>query len=308
MRASTRAAWLIAASALLLAAPARAGSSGPTPAELVLARDLLRDAIAEQKAGRCDDAIAMLRQAAAIRPTAEGALRLGECLEAKGALRDALGAVEEAASLARAGTDRALDRPIAAKLDVLREKVPRLEIDAGQPPRDLQVIVDGRVLRAEELDAPIRVDPGEHVVRAEAQGRRPFERRARVAEGESVIVAVRLEPLRGAGAQGGGVPLATWIGGGAALALGAGGAVAFLAAGGAAEDGSAACAKATRCDEADANRVRALDAAALGLWIGAGVGATVAVTALVLRVGGDRAPATAALSLGPTGAAITARY
>ena len=64
---------------------------------------------------------------------------------------------------------------------------------------------------------------------------------------------------------------------GVVAVLAIGGVVPFVAAGSAASDGKAQCQKVPRCDQGTIDAVHQLDAAALGLWIGAGLGAGAAV-------------------------------
>ena len=91
------------------------------------------------------------------------------------------------------------------------------------------------------------------------------------------------------------MPIGTWIAGGVGVAFVVGGVVAYASAGSAATDGAADCAKKAACDRAAVKTVQKLDAAALGLWIGAGVSVGLGVTLFVLE--GGRAPKPAASAL-----------
>lgn len=120
----------------------------------------------------------------------------------------------------------------AAARDTARQEAeaitPRLAsfefvIEGPPGPGALRVVIDGHDEVAKialENSIPRAVNPGAHGVRAEADGFRPFETRASVAEGEKKKVSIRLEaaaptpppapltPLEGASADGPGAPLA----------------------------------------------------------------------------------------------------
>src|SRR5689334_9025696 len=96
-------------SALLVVVSLSAGAhaAGKDDPEVKLVKDMIRDAVAAEKAGRCKDALSVLRQAAAIRETAEVLLHVGECQAKDGALIEAQKTWENAVSLAKTEKDKA---------------------------------------------------------------------------------------------------------------------------------------------------------------------------------------------------------
>jgi hypothetical protein len=286
-------------------APPRAALAAPSASEKKLAKEMLAEAVDDEKAGKCDDAIGVLRQVMQIQETAEALLHLGICLEKTGKLTEALKTWEHGEDVARSDKDKATQQALLPKLAALRDRIPALAL---QLPADVKasVSVDGQAIPAGRTGVPIPLDPGEHTVEAKADGRAPFSKKITLAEKDSKVMVVDLPspdaPKPGEPPKRGGVPIGTWIAGSAALVLTAGGVVSFVVAGSTASSGAAQCAKQAQCDAGTVKSVHALDAAALGLWIGAGVGAGLAVTLFVLDRKGKPAGApapSARLVVGP---------
>jgi hypothetical protein len=291
---------LIAAIAFSLAtAPAPALAKEPTAAEIKMAKDTVKDAIAEAKAGRCPEAIRMFKDALAIRETAEAYYHLADCQATTGKLKDALGSLKRGAALADQQKDKAMRTSIAEGLKVLEAGIPMVTVELPAGVQDVSVTIDGAAVPEAELKAPIPVDPGEHTVEAKAPGRLPFSRTVKAEQEARIVVTVELKEGPKEVASGGKrtVPLGTWIAAGASVALLAGGIGAFVAAGSEADAGRDACAQVPACDEGQRSTVRSLDGAALGLWIGAGLAAGAAVTLFVLQ---PKAPANGAAKPGAT--------
>ncbi len=312
---------LLGASAIV-AAPRPASAKEPSAAELALAKDMLKEAIADEKDGKCADAIDILKQVIAIKEMADALLHLGTCQASTGQLTDALATLERAEIVAREAKDKATQQALVAALSSTRERVPMLEIKLPDGVAGAKVSLDGAEVAADKLAQPIAVSPGQHAIDASAAGRAKFSKKVDVAEKQRLEVAVELpaleaEPAGPAAPEGDtdapspGIPLATWIGASAAVVLTAGGFIAFAAAGGAASDGEAQCAKSTACDPGSIDSVHQLDTAALGMWIGAGIGAGVAITAYLLSRPGDPPPPAetgARLVVGPGSIGLAGRF
>jgi hypothetical protein len=235
--------------------------------------------------------LSILKQVAAIKETGEVLLHTGNCLAKGGDLIGALDAYEKAEDRARTEKDKATQQALVAKLADLRARIPAVSIQLPDDVKDVAVKIDGEDVEIGRLAKPIPLSPGDHEIAASAPRRKPFSKKLTLAEKDTTVVALELpredEP-EGSGAPVGDdrpkrakapdVPLATWIAGSAALVLTAGGFVAFVAAGSAASDGEDQCAKQAKCDDSQKDTVHQLDAAALGMWIGAGIGAGVAIT------------------------------
>jgi len=282
--------------ALFAACPVYAGDLGP--AEQKLWKEMLREGIDAEKADRCGDAVEVFKQVAAMRETSEVLLHMGECQAHDGKLVDALKTWEHAEDLARSEKSKSMQQTLSTKLGSLRERIPTVLLQIPEDVTKPVVKVDGEPLASERVSSPIQLDPGEHTFEVTAQGRVPFSKKVKLDEKDSSVIPVSLANPASNAPSGGssGVPLGTWIAGSAALVLAAGGVASSVVAGSTASDGETQCATLPRCDQKAIDSVRQLDAAALGLWIGAGVGAGLAVTLWAL----DRPQAKTTGKLAPT--------
>jgi hypothetical protein len=116
---------------------------------------------------------------------------------------------------------RAAATALALELGV---RIPSLQIDVTGPNDDtaIEASVDGVALPAGTHRHVRKVNPGEKVIRARAEGFRAAEQRVAVREREQRVVRLRLEPLPPSPEAAGPSPL-VWLGfslGGAGLAVG----------------------------------------------------------------------------------------
>ena len=287
---------VLAGGLVVAARPARAETS---TSEKKLAREMITEAIADEKAGKCAEALDVLRQVVQIQETGEALLHLGECLTKTSKLAEALKTWEHAEDVARGEKDRTTQQALLPRLAALRARIPAVLLQVPSDVKAATIKVDGQAVPLARARSPMSLDPGDHTVEAQAEGRAPFTRKITLAEKESKVVLVELPSLSApkveAPARSSGVPIGTWIAGGVGVAFAVGGVVAFASAGSAASEGAADCAKKASCDPAAAKTVQKLDAAALGLWIGAGVSVGLGVTLFVLE--SRRAPKPAASAL-----------
>ena len=287
---------VLAGGLVVAARPARADTSA---SEKKLAKEMLTEAIADEKAGKCAEALDVLRQIVQIQETGEALLHLGECLTKMSKLAEALKTWEHAEDVARGEKDRTTQQALLPRLAALRARIPAVVLQMPIDVKTATIKVDGQAVPLARASSPMSLDPGDHTVEAQAEGRAPFTRKITLAEKESKVVLVELPSLTapkvGPPARSSGVPIGTWIAGGVGVAFAVGGVVAFASAGSAATDGAADCAKRAACDPAAVKTVQKLDAAALGLWLGAGVSVGLGVTLLVLDSGRAAKPAASAL-------------
>jgi hypothetical protein len=291
------AALVVVVGALVVASrPAHAETSA---SEKKLAKEMLTEAIADEKAGKCAEALEVLRQVVQIQESGEVLLHLGECLTKSGKLAEGLKTWEHAEDVARGEKDRATQQALLPRIAALRARIPALALQVPADAKGVTIKVDGQAVPLARASSPMSLDPGEHTIDAQAEGSAPFTRKITLAEKESKLVVVELPSLSAPHvdpvARSTGVPLGTWIAGGVGVAFAVGGVVAFASAGSAASEGAADCAKKASCDPAAVKTVQQLDAAALGLWIGAGVSVGLGVTLLVLESGRAPKPTTSAL-------------
>lgn len=288
--------------------PARAETSA---SEKKLAKEMLTEAIVDEKAGKCVEALEVLRQVVQIQETGEALLHLGECLTKTSKLAEALKTWEHAEDVARGEKDRTTQQALLPRLATLRIRIPAVVLQVPADAKAVTIKVDGQPVSLARASSPMSLDPGDHTIDAQAEGRKPFTGKITLAEKESKVVVVELPsaiapPVDAAVTARTGAPLATWIAGGVGVAFAVGGIVAFASAGSAAGDGAADCATKASCDPAAVKTVQKLDAAALGLWIGAGVSVGLGVTLFVLeKRGAPKVAPSALLRLGPAPRAST---
>ncbi len=118
-------------------------------------------------------------------------------------------------------------REQAARLaEEVRARISSVAIDVSGPP-DVEVSVDGERVDRALISAPLRLNPGRHVVRAEAPGHIASERVVSLGEGQHIRIHLALaadtpdaprEGPREGVREGGGISPLVWVGFGVAAA------------------------------------------------------------------------------------------
>jgi hypothetical protein len=149
----------------------------PTADEEALATVLFQDGRALMSQGRTDEACLKLQESQRLDPSGGTSLNLALCHEQQGRLARSWSEFNDAAALAR--RDGRRDRQLAAQ-DHAASLAPRLSrltvvVPAGAEIRGLRIERDGWELGRGAWSTAMPVDGGEHVVRATAPGKRPFE-------------------------------------------------------------------------------------------------------------------------------------
>ncbi|MEB2312015.1 MAG: hypothetical protein OZ928_09200 [Polyangiaceae bacterium] len=182
----------LALAALALGAALAAGSAPrlaraePTPKEIEAARALFTAASQHERAGDYASAADELRRALAIKETPGLRYHLAYALERQGRLAEALAEYERAGALIRGGAAAPdVEALLAPAQEALARRVPTLELRLSPAGAELRVTLDGAPLAPAELAAPLRLDPGEHLVEATAPGYRRVARRVTLAEGDA---------------------------------------------------------------------------------------------------------------------------
>ena len=170
-----------------------------SPAALVAARELFREATDDVDAGRFAQALDKFKRVASVKETPAVRFNVGRCEESLGRTGAALADFELAereAKLDPKGEEiEKLSRDRAA---TLRPKVPRLTVASPAPAvPGLTVMLDGARLTPASLGVALPVDPGEHVIEATAPGRAPFHAKLVSVAGEAK--QVRLDLAEGSG-------------------------------------------------------------------------------------------------------------
>jgi hypothetical protein len=132
-----------------------------------------------------------LHESARLDPKVGTFAKLAECDEHEGHLASARGRWQQALNLARTSHD-AREPRVATELARVDARVPKLRITlAPPPPAGVTVHVDALDVGAGALGVPLPVDPGDHVVRVEAPGKKGWSRRVSLAaDGRVVAVDV----------------------------------------------------------------------------------------------------------------------
>lgn len=245
------------------------------------ARRAFEDGTELEKRGDYAGALERFKASATLRATPGNRFHVAYCLEMTGKLGAAVVEYEAVVALARQQKKADILAAAAPRLEALRPRLAKLTLHATLPPGG-EVLVDGEPV---DPAATLTLDPGKHVVTADAPDHASFKKNIDLAAGGSTTVDVVLsqyaiaapttEPLPPPpppAHAGHGPAIATTIG---AVALVGGGIVSFLVAGSARDDGAAECARlaAPTCDRKQGT-VRTLDALALTGWIaGAALGA-----------------------------------
>jgi hypothetical protein len=220
--------------------PARVLAQDPsadTSAEsLKRAREQFGQALALQTAGDWAGALALLKEVAAVKSTPQVRFNMALCEEKLGKLVAALGDYELAAADARAEKADQVAEEVEARLESLRQRIPKITVKRGSGAEAASVALDGVSLGDQVIGTPMPIDPGPHTVEATAPGFKPFRQSVRVAEQQSETVEIVLEPepvpppsaggvgAAGAAPSGRGARIAGYVIGGVGIAsLGASG-------------------------------------------------------------------------------------
>ena len=277
------------------------------------AKKLFDEGTAAENAGEFATALARYKEAEQIAVTPGIKFHKGYCLEQLNKLVAALDEYEQADKLARTQNRTDVQAAVKARLDPLKARIPSISIHLVTSGSDATVQLDTTDnLPPERLHGTdaIRVDPGEHDVRAHATGFKNFVRHVKLEPGQSLVVEVALEPVpppppkiidppeEEAKQRSLVAPIATTAG---AVALITVGTVLFVVSGSRQSEQSDTCKGLTTCDSSNTQTtIRTFDALALAGWLG---GAALGVTAVVLwtRTGKSAAPAAAGMTLKTAG-------
>ncbi|HEX4341148.1 MAG TPA: PEGA domain-containing protein [Polyangiaceae bacterium] len=214
------------------------------------ARTLFGEGRKLMKQGRLAEACGKLEAASKLYTSAGILLNLGDCYEKSGRTASAWTEFGDAAAVAKR-TGRSTESTEAShRQDAVEPKLTRVTFDVEKPAKGMTLTVDGNAVPAAAWGTAIPVDPGEHALRAEAEGyvtwtssveasgagrtvsvavpelvANPSQPEAKAAEPASAGVAATTSgPLDSAPEKRSPSKVVDWtlIGGGAAIALGGG--------------------------------------------------------------------------------------
>jgi tetratricopeptide (TPR) repeat protein len=327
-RALRSLACLLAASATLNAAP-RPLWAQPTPANAARADKLFAEARDLMTAGKVNEACPKFAESQQLDPSVGTLLNLGDCYERQGRFASAITSFLASSQLAieRNDADRSAEgRKRASQLEA---KASRLVVHIGAQTPGLVIKQDGAAVEQARLGAGVLVDPGVHVVTAEASGYETFKSTVQItAPGQTLITVPALTPLARGGEpatpaaaeqpSGGGRPITGYVVGGLGVAAIGVGSVFGLMARSNYSNSEDYCREAGPCpDHQKAEDL--IDKADGQAWVsnvGFGVGVVgVAVGTYLLFFAPSKkpsAPASASVGLGPapagTGLGLSGRF
>jgi hypothetical protein len=178
--------------------PATAFAQDPPPENsaeaLKHAREQFGQALALQTAGDWAGALALLKEVAAVKSTPQVRFNMALCEERLGKLVAALGDYELAAADARAEKADKVAEEVEGRLEALRQRIPKITVKRGSGAEAAIIALDGVSLGDQVVGTPMPTDPGPHTVEAQAPGFKPFRQSLRLAEQESELLEIVLEP------------------------------------------------------------------------------------------------------------------
>jgi len=182
----------------LLTAPSPAQAQDATPAPsaeaLKHAREQFGQALALQTAGDWTGALTLLKEVAAVKSTPQVRFNMALCEERLGKLVAALGDYELAAADARAEKADQVAEEVERRLEALRQRIPKITVNRGSGAEAAIVSLDGVSLGDQVIGTPMPTDPGPHTVEARSPGFKPFRQSLRLAEQQSEVLEIVLEP------------------------------------------------------------------------------------------------------------------
>lgn len=175
---------------LLLGSLAHDAHAQPSPVDQQVAQTLFDTARQLMKEGKYAEACPRLEESQRLDPGGGTLLNLAICHEKLGRLATAH--AEYAAALSQAIAAGRADRQRTARdaLAALAPRLARLEVVVDDPTPDLVVTVDGVALPRAAWGIATPFDPGRHVVRAQASGRRSHEVEVTLTEAQSSVLRI----------------------------------------------------------------------------------------------------------------------
>jgi hypothetical protein len=177
-----------------------AGKASAAPSE---AQQVFDRGVADMLAGRFDTACADIEKSYHLEPLPGVMFTLAECFAGAGKTASALSRYADFRTLLTSlPSERRLafderERLAIARSQELARNVPDLTIRVSKRAPDEVITLNGEALDAAAFGAPRRLDPGTYLVRAEAPGRKAWERSLTVENGEHQRIGVpALSPLR----------------------------------------------------------------------------------------------------------------
>lgn len=183
--------------ALIVAAASEGEASAQTRDAVIQLQ--FEEGLRHYDAGNHESALASFREVLELRSSPNARLYVARCLRELGRLAEAVSeyllTAREAEELARQETRYdATQQAALQEMEALRSRIGSVIVSVEDAPEDMHLSVSGRDIPRQALALPLPVDPGEALIRAEAPGCTPAERRVSVDAGQTVEVHLSLEP------------------------------------------------------------------------------------------------------------------
>src|SRR5678815_5448585 len=143
----------------------------PTASEAQAARELFKQAEADEDAGKWEEALDKVKRAISVKPTPGLRFHIALCEEKLGQLVAALADYTAADQMAREQNNKDVIDAVAEPLKTLRIRVPTLTIEVPAA-QGSQVELDGKPIAQGLYGVAMPVEPGTHKVTARAPGKR----------------------------------------------------------------------------------------------------------------------------------------
>lgn len=177
----------LARSLLLVLATATVAHAQAAPAAEALFRDGRNLIKSGDLKGGCDKLAASEKLDSSVGTL----LNLGDCREKLGQTATAWAAFRKAEAMAkRAGDDKKRHAEARRRADKLEKELSRIVIQVGKSTSGIVVKRDGEVVDSAIFNTPIPVDPGAHVIVAEAPNYKPFKIEVSIGKGGKRYVVV----------------------------------------------------------------------------------------------------------------------
>lgn len=173
------------------------GPNEPGPGAVDEAKRYFEQGESLRAAGKYQAALEAYQKSRSLVPRASNTLDVAVCLFNLGRYDEAYEFFEEALTKFPEGSLSKEARESAkASMATIETKIGRIDVSANV---DGTLIIDGRARGRVPLPAPLRVNPGKHVVRVLRDGFETFEATTDVTAGATVTLDAKLKPLSSAG-------------------------------------------------------------------------------------------------------------
>jgi hypothetical protein len=181
--------------ALALLLPA-AATADPSASEVLVARMMARQAMADERAAHWTEALEKFSRAILIKETAPLHFHVGLAHEHLGHLVEAQLAFERGHDVLRGSrADEEIRPQLEAHRRHLLNRVPTLTLRVRQEIHIERLFIDNALANPVVLGEPIPLNPGSHRIRIEAKGHHAYDVAFTMSEGLSLAQDVDLMPL-----------------------------------------------------------------------------------------------------------------